>query len=100
MKQTTIITLLIANIVTVLLIAWLTIFQSFQISDVQTETAKIKMQSLDDEEDSEEDVYKMQWAILDLNDRLDVFIEVHDENVEVINDMYDTLEYVVEYLSQ
>lgn len=83
----------------VIIFTTLNVLQGLQINKLETEIGEVKMVNLDDGESVQESIEMTQSAIIDVHNRLEEFIVVHDENIEIINAMQTTLWNVVDYLS-
>jgi len=83
----------------IIILWWIVTYQSNEISKIRYETSKIKMQWIDNIESDEQELVLIKQSILHINDRMNSFIEVHDSNVDVIDEMYVTIEEIIDYLS-
>ena len=84
-------------IIAIVMILGVNIHQYQTINNLNTDIAKVKMETSNHITDEELDEVK--YAIVDLNDRIDAFIEVHDSNVDVIDEMRDKIIEIIDYLT-
>lgn len=87
----------LAIIIAILMILGVNIHQYQTINNLNTDIAKIKIETSNQITDKELDQVK--YAIVDLNDRIDAFIEVHDSNVDIIDEMRDKIIEIIDYLT-
>jgi 1-aminocyclopropane-1-carboxylate deaminase/D-cysteine desulfhydrase-like pyridoxal-dependent ACC family enzyme len=68
-------------------------------NDLNKEIEKIKMVTNEDKESSEVDIVELREAVVELWERQEAFIEVHDENVEFMNEMKEIQNIIIDYLN-
>ena len=93
----TIPTRILTIIIAIVMILGVNIHQYQTINNLDTDIAKVKMETSNHITDEELDEVK--YAIVDLNDRIDAFIEVHDSNVDIIDAMQDKIIEIIDYLT-
>ena len=93
----TIPTRILTIIIAIVMILGVNIHQYQTINNLNTDIAKVKMETSNHITDEELDEVK--YAIVDLNDRIDAFIEVHDSNVDIIDAMQDKIIEIIDYLT-
>ena len=67
-------------------------------NSLSNEIEKIKMVTNEDKESSEVDIVELRQAVVELWERQEAFIEVHDENVEIMNEMKEIQNIIIDYL--
>lgn len=73
--------------------------QGNDIKELRSDIESVKLVSLDDGESLKERIDITQEAVLEINTTLEHFMEVHDENVLIYNELYTDFYQLVDYLS-
>lgn len=66
---------------------------------MQVDINKLRIDYTFMESGQDDEIDRVKGAVLKLNYRLDSFIEVHDENVDIIEEMREAINSIINYLS-
>ena len=83
----------------IVVLAWVAFWQYLTIEDMKYDINKLRIDYTFMESGHTDEMDKVKGAVLDLNYRLDSFIEVHDENVDIIEEMREAINSIINYLS-
>ena len=83
----------------IVVLAWVAFWQYLTIEDMKYDINKLRIDYTFMEGSQKDELDRVKNAVLELNYRLEWFVEVHDENVDVMEEMREAINSIINYLS-